>query len=129
MEHLRIVFYILKANQLRVKLEKCQFGTKEVKYLGHVICSHGVVVDPSKVEAMLTWPKPETPKALRRFLGLTGYYHKFIQNYGKIAAPLTNMLKKNSFEWSDKDGEAFHQLKMAMTQAPVLSLPDFFKSL
>ena len=127
-EHLRIVFDILKANQLRVKLEKCQFGTKEVKYLGHVICSHGVVVDPSKVEAMLTWPKLKTPKALHGFLRLTGYYRKFIQNYGKIAAPLTNMLKNNSFDCSDKVGEAFQQLKMAMTQALVLSLPDFSKS-
>ena len=87
MEHLRIVFDILKANQLRVKLEKCQFGTKEVKYLGHVFCSHGVTVDPSKVEAMLTWPELETLKALRGFLGLTGYYRKFIQNYGKIVTP------------------------------------------
>ena len=93
-----------------------------------VIFSHGVAVDPSKVEAMLTWHKPETPKALRGLLGLTGYYRKFIQNYGKIAALLTNMLKKNSFEWSDKAGEAFQLLKMAMTQAPVLSLPDFYKS-
>ena len=77
---------------------------------------------------MLTRPKPETPKALQGFLGLTSYYRKFIQNYGKIATPLTNMLKKNSFDLSVKVKEAFQQLKMAMTQGPVLSLSDFSKS-
>ncbi|KAL5548007.1 hypothetical protein UlMin_003238 [Ulmus minor] len=127
-EHLRLVFNILKTNQLRIKLEKCQFGRQEVQYLGHVISQHGVTVDPTKIEAMLTWPKPKTLKAMRGFLGLTGYYRKFIQHYGKIASPLTKMLQKNSFEWSLVAEEAFQRLKVSMTQAPVLAFPDFSKS-
>ena len=110
-----------------VKREKCQFGQREVKYLGHVIFNQGVVVAPEKIEAVTSWPKPTTPKAMRGFLGLCGYYRKFIQNFGKIAAPLTRMLKNNNFIWSPIAEDAFDQLKKVMTQAPVLSLPDFSK--
>ena len=84
-------------------------------------------MDPEKIETMIKWPKPLTPKALRGFLGLTGYYHKFIQNYGKLAGPLTRLLKKDSFSWDETTEIAFSKLKNAMTQAPVLALPDFSK--
>ena len=85
---------ILRDHKLFVKKEKCQFGQECIHYLGHVISREGVVVDPEKVQAMLKWPKPKTLKALRQFPGLTGYYRKFIQDYRKIAGPLTSMLKK-----------------------------------
>lgn len=127
MEHIKIALSILRANKLFVKEEKCAFGQEEVKYLGHVISRKGVAVDPEKIDAMLEWPKPTTVKALRGFLGLTGYYRKFIQDYGKIARPLTEMLKKGSFKWSLQAEESFERLKEAMTKAPVLALPDFNK--
>lgn len=125
LEHLHIALLILRANKLFVKKEKCSFGQEEVKYLGHIISINGVVVDPKKVAAILNWPKLATIKALRGFLGLTGYYRKFIQNYGKITRSLTDMLKKGNFKWNLKAEASFEQLKMVMTQAPVLALPNF----
>jgi hypothetical protein len=89
---------------------------------------HGIRVDPKKIEAMQDWPHPKTLKSLRGFLGLTRYYHKFVKNYGKIAAPLTALLKKNSFTWTPVVAQYFHTLKMAMCTTPVLALPDFTKT-
>jgi hypothetical protein len=88
----------------------------------------GVRVDPKKIEAMQDWPHPKTLKSLRRFLGLTGYYRKFVKNYGKIATPLTSLLKKNSFTWTPVADQAFQTLKIAMCTTPVLDLPDFTKT-
>ena len=100
LQHLQIVLDILRSHQLYVKREKCQFGQQKVRYLGHIISQDGVFVDQEKISAMVQWPKPNNPRAMRGFLGLTGYYRKFIQDYGKIAAPLTHMLKKNLFSWT-----------------------------
>jgi hypothetical protein len=125
--HLKEVLSILRMHYLLVRREKCQFGQKSISYLGHVISSQGVAMDGEKIEAMVHWPKPTTVKALRGFLGLTGYYRKFIQGYGSIAGPLTNLLKKDSFAWSELAEEAFNKLKQAMVTGPVLSLPDFNK--
>uniref|UniRef100_A0A2N9EXV4 RNA-directed DNA polymerase n=1 Tax=Fagus sylvatica TaxID=28930 RepID=A0A2N9EXV4_FAGSY len=126
-QHLQITLDILRSHQLHVKREKCQFGQTEVKYLGHVISQEGVLLDSEKVSAMVQWPKPHNLKAMRGFLGSTGYYRKFIRNYGKIATPLTKMLKKNSFVWSLEAEKAFEALKEVMTKALVLSLPNFDK--
>ena len=95
--HLSIVFNILLANQLFLKKTKCLFGQKQVSYLGHIISHHGVAADSEKITAMLQWPLPTTLRALRGFLGLTGYYRKFVKNYGVISAPLTALLRKNNF--------------------------------
>jgi hypothetical protein len=90
--HLTCFFGILRTHHLFVRMDKCSFGQQRVNYLGHFIEQNGVAVDPSKIQAMLDWPRPSNIKALRGFLGLTGYYRKFIQHYGTIARPLTQLI-------------------------------------
>jgi hypothetical protein len=123
--HLRTALDLLLQNQLFAKSSKCKFGCEEAEYLGHIVTAEGVSADPGKIAAMVDWPLPKNIKALRGFLGLTGYYRKFIKGYGSIASPLTAMLKKNSFGWNTAVHEAFQPLKVAVTRAPVLALPDF----
>jgi hypothetical protein len=97
--------------------------------LGHLVGKDGVRVDPKNIEAMQGWPHPKNLKILRGFLGLTGYYRKFVKNYGNIATPLTALLKKNSFTWTPTASQDFQTLKMDMCTTPVLALPNFTKTL
>jgi hypothetical protein len=119
------VLHLLSQHQLFPKQYKCAFGTSKVEYLGHLVGKDGIRVDPKKIEAMQYWPHPKTLKILCGFLGLTRYYCKFVKNYGKIATPLTALLKKNSFTWTTAIAQDFQTLKMAMCTTPVLALPDF----
>lgn len=123
--HLEQVLDLLRQNKLFAKKSKCSFGLGRVEYLGHVITEHGVSTDPDKISYMVQWPKPKNVKQLRGFLGLTGYYRKFIKHYGLISKPLTDLLKKDSFHWNEKADLAFQELKQVMTIAPVLALPNF----
>ncbi|CAA0828550.1 Uncharacterized mitochondrial protein AtMg00860 [Striga hermonthica] len=119
------VLILLRKHKLYAKESKCSFGQTKVEYLGYIITKEGVSTDPSKVESMVKWPIPKTLKKLRGFLGLTGYYRKFVKNYGLVSKPLTNLLRKDGFKWSQEAEEAFHHLKQSMSTTPVLALPDF----
>ncbi|KAF5461864.1 hypothetical protein F2P56_017927 [Juglans regia] len=124
-QHLLLTLETLRQHKLFAKQSKCCFGCEDVADLGHLISTKGVQADPKKLNAMVEWPLPKTLKTLRGFLGLTGYYSRFIKGYGEIAAPLTQLLKKKSFHWNEEAKMTFQRLKWAVTQPPVLALPDF----
>ncbi len=128
-EHLRKVFQRLRENKLYAKLEKCKFRVKEVDFLGHRITQESLKMDNHKVKAILDWEPLKSVLALRSFLGLASYYCKFIKNFVKIAAPLTNLLKKSSgtYKWDGACDEAFETLKGILVKVPVLKLSDFDK--
>ena len=124
-EHLRTVLKILRERQLYTKFSKCQFWLDKVAFLGHVISAEGVSVDPQKIEAIVNWKLPTNVSEVRSFLGLVGYYRKFVEGFSKIATPLTNLLKKDrKFEWSDTCQHSFEELRQRLTTAPVLTLPS-----
>lgn len=119
---------MLQQHGLFVKASKCSFAQQHLDYLGHVIGIHGVSTDPKKVMAVQHWPIPKNLKQLRGFLGLAGYYRKFIKGYGILTKPLTELLKKDvKHKWEQQEQTAFDAVKMALTQSPVLALPDFSK--
>lgn len=127
-EHLVLLeqaFEVLLRNQFVLKLSKCFFSQRQVEYLGHVVSEHRVTPVASKVHDIQQWPIPRTTRALRSFLGLAGFYRKFIKGYASIAAPLVKLTTKDSFEWTSEANQAFKALKGALTSAPVLMLPDF----
>nr|KYP33690.1 Retrovirus-related Pol polyprotein from transposon 297 family [Cajanus cajan] len=119
LQHLREVLTKLQEQCLFANKNKCSFGQTKVAYLGHIIAKDGVSMDPQKIDSILQWPLPKSVKALRGFLGLTGYYRRFIRDYGKIARPLTELLKKGNFDWVEQSTVAFKQLQRAVTEAPV----------
>jgi len=127
MEHLKMSLEILRNHQLIINLKKCMFTQNQLEYLGHVITAEGVQVDQKKVESMLNWPQPKNVRELRGFFGLTGYYRQFVRNYGRITWPLTDLLKKDAFQWGEEAQQAFEDLKKYMTTVPVLKMPDFAK--
>ncbi|KAF5786109.1 putative nucleotidyltransferase, Ribonuclease H [Helianthus annuus] len=124
-KHLRCILKLLHQEKLYAKFSKCEFWLQEVQFLGHVVSERGIQVDPAKVEAVMNWQEPKTPTEIRSFLGLAGYYRRFIENFSRIAAPLTLLTRKNSkFDWGPKQQESFDILKQKMSNAPVLTLPD-----
>jgi hypothetical protein len=128
-EHLRKVFQRLRENKLYAKLEKCKFRVTKMDFLGHRIIQEGLKMDDHKVKAIVDWEPPKSVPALRSFLGLASSYHKFIKNFGKIVAPLTNLLKKSAvtYKWEGACDEAFETLKGILVKALVLKLLDFDK--
>ncbi|KAA0036455.1 Ty3/gypsy retrotransposon protein [Cucumis melo var. makuwa] len=123
--HIEKVFLTLRRHALYANKKKCSFAQLKIEYLGHVISGEGVEVDPDKIKAIADWPCPTNIREIRGFLGLTGYYRRFVQHYGSIAAHLTQLLKKGGFKWNEEAEEAFLKLKTAMLTLPVLALPSF----
>jgi hypothetical protein len=124
-EHLRLVLQKLRENQLYAKLSKCEFWLKEVSFLGHIISEGGISVDPSKVKVVLSWKTTQNISDIRSFLGLVGYYRRFIEEFSKISKPMTELLAKGkTLEWTSRCEASFQELKKRLTTAPVLMIPD-----
>lgn len=129
MEVLKTIAICLENAGLTINVQKSKFCMREVGYLGHIIGNGTIAMDPDKISAIMEYPPPRSVKQLRRFLGMTGWYQKFIKNYASLATPLTDALKgKQKFLWSEVANEAFNELKQAMITAPVLHTPDFSRS-
>jgi hypothetical protein len=119
----------LRDHQLYVKFSKCEFWLTEVQFLGHVVSSEEISVDPSKVQKVRDWKQPRAVHQVRSFLGLAGYYRRFILNFSKIAKPITDLLRKEEkFVWNAEHDEAFRTLKKLLTTSHVLAQPDITKS-
>ncbi|GJV89756.1 putative reverse transcriptase domain-containing protein [Tanacetum coccineum] len=124
-EHLKIILELLKKEELYAKFSKCEFWIPKVQFLGHVIDNKGIHVDLAKIESVKDWASPKTPTEIRQFLGLAGYYRRFIEGFSKIAKPMTKLTqKKVKFEWGDKQEAVFQLLKQKLCSAPILALPE-----
>ncbi|KAH0720060.1 hypothetical protein KY284_005090 [Solanum tuberosum] len=125
MDHLRIVLQVLKDHQVFAKFSKCEFWLRSVPFLGHIVSNKGIEVDPKKTNAVKSWPRPLTPSDIRSFLGLAGYYRRFVEGFSSIASPLTTLTqKKAKFVWLEACEKNFQELKDRLTSASVLTLPE-----
>ncbi|GJY99348.1 putative reverse transcriptase domain-containing protein [Tanacetum coccineum] len=123
-EHLKAILELLKKEKLYAKFSKCEFWIPKVHFLGHVIDSRGIHVDPAKIESIKDWASPKTPTEIRQFLGLAGYYRRFIEGFSKIAKPMTKLTQKGiKFDWGEKEENAFQLIKQKLCSAPILALP------
>ncbi|GJV34245.1 putative reverse transcriptase domain-containing protein [Tanacetum coccineum] len=123
-EHLKTILNLLRSKKLYAKFSKCDFWLDFVQFLGHVIDSSGVHDDPAKIKAIKNWVAPTTPMEVRQFLGLAGYYRRFIKEFSLISKPLTKLTQKNKlYVWGDDEEEAFQTLKLKLCSAPILLLP------
>ena len=124
-EHLRQVLKRLREHRLFAKLSKCEFYMREVEFLGHKVSAEGISVEDEKVAAIREWPTPKTPTDIRAFLGLAGFYRRFIHHFTNIAVPLHDLTRKDvAFKWEPRHESAFQQLKRALCEAPVLAIAD-----
>ncbi|GJV98670.1 putative reverse transcriptase domain-containing protein [Tanacetum coccineum] len=124
-EHLKAILELLKKEELYAKFSKCEFWIPKVQFLGHVIDCQGIHVDPVKIESIKDWVSPKTPTEIHQFLGLVGYYQRFIEGFSKIAKPMTKLSqKKVAFEWGDKQEAVFQTLKSMLCSTPILALPQ-----
>ncbi|GKA50258.1 putative reverse transcriptase domain-containing protein [Tanacetum coccineum] len=123
--HLKQILELLKKEELYAKFSKCDFWLSKVQFLGHVIDREGIHVDPAKIESIRDWASPKTPTEIRQFLGLAGYYRRFIEGFSKIAKPMTKLTQKSvKFDWGEKEEAAFQTLKQKLCSAPILALPE-----
>jgi hypothetical protein len=127
-EHLHLVLQKLRENRLYAKLSKCEFWMKQVAFLGHVILKGGIFVDPRKDQDVLSWNASTIVSDNRSFLGLAGYYQRFINGFFKISKPMTELLKKDKmFEWTRACEASFQELKKRLMTALTLVMPDMEK--
>ncbi|GJY83939.1 putative reverse transcriptase domain-containing protein [Tanacetum coccineum] len=124
-EHLKAILELLKKEKLYAKFSKCEFWIPKVQFLGHVIDSRGIHVDPAKIESIKDWASPKTPTEIRQFLGLVGYHRRFIKGFLKITKSMTKLTQKGiKFDWSEKEENAFQLIKQKLCSAPILALPE-----
>ena len=125
---MRLVLQCLREHQLYAKRSKCAFNQPELEFLGHIVGSEGIKVDPKKTAVVRDWAQPKSIHDVRSFLGLTNYFRRFVQGYAHLVGPMTKLLRKDvEFEWSDACQKAFDGVKLALTTAPVLVMPDYSK--
>ncbi|GKV13543.1 hypothetical protein SLEP1_g24539 [Rubroshorea leprosula] len=123
-KHLRTVLETLKSERLFTKFKKCEFWLDNVAFLGHVVTKDGISIDPQKIEAMVDWKRPNSVAEVRSFLGLAGYYHRFMGDFSRIALPMTRLIRKDTkFEWTPECEKSFLTLKEKLVTASVLALP------
>ncbi|GKV24406.1 hypothetical protein SLEP1_g34021 [Rubroshorea leprosula] len=124
-EHLRLVLQVLREKKLYAKLKKCEFWLNSVAFLGHVVSKDGISVDPEKVKAVVEWSRPTNVTEVRSFLGLAGYYRRYVEGFSRIAIPLTQLTQKGvKFEWTDECEQSYQELKSRLVSAPILTIPD-----
>ena len=124
-DHLRIVLQLLRDHQLYAKFSKCEFWLAKVGFLGHVVLASGVSVNPGKVEVVMIWERLKSVFEIRSFLGLAGYYRRFIEDFSRLATPMKRLtLKEVKFVWDDSCEQAFQELKRRLTSAPILIVPE-----
>ena len=123
--HLKEILDTLRHEKLYAKFSKCDFWLREIQFLGHVIGEGGIKVDPAKIESIQNWGTPKSPTDIRSFLGLAGYYRRFVKDFSKIASSLTKLTrKKEPYVWGGEQEKAFQTLKDCLCKAPILSLPE-----
>jgi len=127
LQHVGIVLTALRAHHLHLKRSKCSFRASSMAYLGHVISTNEVTMDADKVVVVWTWPMSWSARGLRGFLGLAGYYWNIIRDFSLITAPLTRLLRRDTFQWDDEATTAFQRLKVVVMTSPVLQMADFNK--
>jgi hypothetical protein len=129
-EHLHLILQKLQEHRLYAKLSKCEFWMEQVAFLGHVISKGGISVDPSKVQDVLSWNAPMSVGDIQSFVGMTGYYRRFIEGFSKISKPVTELLEKDKkFEWAPTCEAYFQELKKRLTIALILVMPNLEKLL
>nr|GFA49124.1 reverse transcriptase [Tanacetum cinerariifolium] len=124
-DHLRTVLQTLRKEKLYAKFSKCEFWLSSVAFLGHIVSAEGIMMDPAKVEAITKWPRPTSVTEVRSFLGLAGYYRRFVEGFLRLALPLTKLMcKGEKFIWNEEREKSFEELKQHLVSAPVLTLPS-----
>ena len=126
--HLRVVLETLRNEQLYAKLSKCEFWLGEVSFIGHIVLEEGIRVDPKKIDVIIEWKPQRNVTEVRSFLGLAGYYKRFVKGFLMTAASMTRLIQKNvTFEWNEKCQTSFEKLKVFLIEAPVLTQPTYDK--